>query len=265
MQVKLPFTSFHGLFNGTDVDSFDPRNLFSLTFTQGLDDDREHVLYLDDFQIRNIASADTTAPPAPGGVKVRGWERHVDVIWQPSVAPDLLAYRIYRSRDGKTFEPAGTQQGSRTRWVDFLGAPERRAFYRVTALDLSGNESSPSPAAEVGTHAMTDDELLSMVQEGCFRYYWEGGHPAAGLAPELLPGDPDLIAIGGNGFGVMALLVAAERQFVTRDQATERMLKILHFLSRADRFHGRKFARLWMTSVLKRIAIVHIELYGMMV
>ena len=85
---------------------------------------------------------------------------------------------------------------------------------------------------------MTDDELLSMVQEGCFRYYWEGAHPVAGLAPEILPGDPSLLAVGGNGFGVMALVVAAERQFVTREQAVARMLKIVRFLARPDRFHG---------------------------
>jgi len=47
----------------------------------------------------------------------------------------------------------------------------------------------------------------------------------AGLAPEVLPGDRNLLALGGSGFGVMALLVGAERQFVTRDQAVERLFR----------------------------------------
>ncbi|HEY5552864.1 MAG TPA: glucoamylase family protein, partial [Opitutaceae bacterium] len=107
-----------------------------------------------------------------------------------------------------------------------------------SAVDIDGNESPLSEAASATTRAMSDDELLDMVQEGCFRYYWEAGHPHAGLAPEILPGDEHLIALGVNGFGVMALLVATERQFITREQGVERMLKIVRFLAKADRFHG---------------------------
>jgi hypothetical protein len=119
-----------------------------------------------------------------------------------------------------------------------VGEPPKQAYYRVTALDVAGNESAPSSAAHASTRALNDAELLDMVQEACFRYYWDAGHPLAGLAPEVLPGDENLLALGGNGFGVMALVVATEKQFVTRDQAAERLLKILHFLARADRFHG---------------------------
>jgi hypothetical protein len=85
---------------------------------------------------------------------------------------------------------------------------------------------------------MSDDELLSMVQEAHFRYYWEGAHPVAGIARENIPGDDDLVATGAAGFGIMALLVAAERGFVARAAAAARMLRIVRFLERADRFHG---------------------------
>lgn len=237
--VRLPFSVLRAsLYGSTGENRFKAADIFNVTFMQGLDDDREHTLYLDDFQVRNAHADDTTAPPAPGAVTVHGWERHFDVSWQPSHAKDLLAYRIYRSWDGKHFEPVGTQQRQWTRWEDFVGAPDRHAYYRVTAVDLVGNESAPSPVADGATHPMTDDQLLTMVQQGCFRYYWEGANPVAGLAPEVLPGDPDLIAVGGNGFGVMALIVATQRHFVAREQADARMLKIVRFLSRADRFHG---------------------------
>jgi hypothetical protein len=238
-QVKLPFAAIFGDVKGTDDIRFDVREIVSMTFQQGLDDNRQHTLYLDDVQIRDIASADMTAPPAPGSVAVRGYERHVDVTWAPSAADDLLAYRVYRSWDGARFEPIGTQQGSRMRFADFVGAPPRKAFYRVTALDIAGNESPPSPvSAAASTRAFSDDELMTMVQEATFRYYWEAGHPVAGLAPEVLPGDSNLLALGGSGFGVMAMLVAAERGFVPRDAVAERILKIVRFLERADRFHG---------------------------
>lgn len=239
VRVVLPFASFvPAIFKGTTEPRFNSRDLDRIAFMQGLDDNLEHTLFLDDFQVRDVTGGSTMTPTAPGTVDVRGFERHLDISWQPSTAPDLLAYRIYRSWDGDTFTPVGTQQGSRTRWVDFIDAPERHASYRVTALNLAGNESPPSPATQGRTRALTDDELISMVQEACFRYYWECAHPIAGLAPEVWPGDPNLLALGGNGFGVMALLVAAERRFISRDQASERLLKIVRFLAKADRFHG---------------------------
>jgi hypothetical protein len=243
VQVTLPFSAmFDRPVRGTGDHLFDVRETLSVTFIQGLDDNERHTVYFDDFQIRDIDAGDTTPPPAPEAVTVRAYERHFDVSWTASAADDLLAYRVYRSiegKDGKAFEPIGTQQGSRSRFADFTGRPPREASYRVTALDLAGNESAPSPASSrASTRAFTDDELLTMVQEASFRYYWEAGHPAAGLAPEVLPGDTNLLALGGSGFGVMAMLVGAEREFVPRDAVSERILKIVRFLERADRFHG---------------------------
>ena len=140
--------------------------------------------------------------------------------------------------DGKTFEPIGIQKAGVTRYADFLGAPGKTASYRITAVDASYNESPPSSPVTAGTRTMSDDELLTMVQEACFRYYWDAAHPVAGMAIEILPGDRNLVALGASGFGVMALLVGVERQFVTREQGVERLLKIVRFLAKADRFHG---------------------------
>ena len=240
VQITLPFAAiFDRPTKSTDDSKFEVREVLSITFLQGLDDDQRHTLYLDDFQIRDTETGDEASPPAPASIAVRAYERHFDVSWTPSKADDLLAYRIYRSWDGQTFEPIGTQQGSLTRFVDFTGEPPREAVYRVTALDLAGNESAPSPVSErARTRAFSDDDLLTMVQEASFRYYWEAAHPEAGLAPEVLPGDANLLALGGSGFGVMAMLVAAERGFAPRDAIAERVLAIARFLERADRFHG---------------------------
>src|SRR5690606_1767161 len=95
------------------------------------------------------------------------------------------------SWDGTTFEPIGTQQGSRTRFVDFTGEPPREAVYRVTALDLAGNESAPSPVSQrARTRAFSDEDLMTMVQEASFRYYWEAAHPKAGSHPKCCRATP---------------------------------------------------------------------------
>ena len=125
-----------------------------------------------------------------------------------------------------------SRRPGRQRYVDFLGASGRAASYRLTAVDANDNESAPSPAVQAATRALSDDELLTMVQEANFRYYWDGAHPNAGMALEIQPGDENLVALGASGFGIMALLVGAERGFVTREAAAERLVKILRFLAK---------------------------------
>ncbi|HVZ63384.1 MAG TPA: glucoamylase family protein [Lacunisphaera sp.] len=238
VRLLLDFSGRDNLYQGTDDPAFSLADAISLTFMQGLDDNSEHTIWLDDIMVVDAQAPAAAPAPAPTGLAAKGYERHCDLSWQPPIATDVLAYRIYRSWDGKDFKVVGTQRGTWHRYEDFTGDPGRTAWYKVSSVNLDGQESPPSDAVSATTHKMTDDELLTMVQEACFRYYWEVGHPNAGLAPEITPGDPNLMALGGNGFGVMALLVASERGFVTRDEAAARMLKIIHFLAQADRFHG---------------------------
>ena len=81
VEVKLPIAAmFSGPVRNTEDSKFSVSDTLGITFLQGLDDDRPHTLYLDDFQIRDLTS-DTVPPPAPQTVAVRAYERHVDVSW----------------------------------------------------------------------------------------------------------------------------------------------------------------------------------------
>ena len=86
--------------------------------------------------------------------------------------------------------------------------------------------------------AIPDDELLTLVQKQTFRYFWEFGHPVSGMARERSTSG-DVVTTGGTGFGIMAMIVAVERGFITREEATERILQITRFLkNNATRYHG---------------------------
>lgn len=84
---------------------------------------------------------------------------------------------------------------------------------------------------------ITDEELLTKVQEQTFKYFWDFGHPVSGMARERNTSG-DVVTIGGSGFGVMAILVGIERGFITRAEGIERLSTIVDFLEDADRFHG---------------------------
>jgi len=237
-RIKLPFDSFVGFVRDTRASQFDPRRLARITIVQGLDDGKAHTVYIDEIVVGDEGANSSKGPSAPSGLNAKGYDRHIDLTWTPNNDTNLRYYKIYRSFDGKTYTPVGIQKASRTRYEDFLGESGKTSFYKVSSVDASYNESPISAEVKATTRAMSDEELLTMVQEGCFRYYWEGAHPIAGMAIEILPGDENLVAVGASGHGIMALLVAVERGFITREQGGERMLKITRFLSKADRFHG---------------------------
>jgi hypothetical protein len=84
---------------------------------------------------------------------------------------------------------------------------------------------------------ISDQELLTKIQETTFRYFWDFAHPVSGLARERNTSG-DIVTIGGSGFGVMAVLVGIHRNFITRTEGVERLQKIVDFLAQANRFHG---------------------------
>jgi len=82
-----------------------------------------------------------------------------------------------------------------------------------------------------------DEDLLTLVQQQTFKYFWDFGHPVSGMARER-NSSGNTVTIGGSGFGVMSIIVGIERGFITRQEGVDRLETIVNFLSQADRFHG---------------------------
>ena len=51
---------------------------------------------------------------------------------------------------------------------------------------------------------ISDEELLTLVQQQTFKYFWDFAHPASGLARERNTSG-DVVTSGGSGFGIMAI------------------------------------------------------------
>jgi hypothetical protein len=89
---------------------------------------------------------------------------------------------------------------------------------------------------------LSDDALMDTVQRAHFEYFWSYGHPISGLSRERSNktfgyGD-EVVTSGGTGFGVMAIVVAADRKWITRAAAVTRLLKMVNFLAKSDHYHG---------------------------
>jgi len=89
---------------------------------------------------------------------------------------------------------------------------------------------------------LSDTALLELVQKQTFRYFWDFAHPVSGMARErsntAFNYGGEVVTTGGTGFGVMSIVVAASRGWITRDTAAKHLLKMVKFLWDADAFHG---------------------------
>jgi subtilisin family serine protease len=102
--------------------------------------------YVDDV----LVTARDVPPAAPQGLTATPGDARVDLDWNDNTDTDLAGYTVYR-----TLDPPGA--GSRS-WAS-VGSPTTSVFtdqgltnattyyYRVTALDIAGNESDPSAEA----------------------------------------------------------------------------------------------------------------------
>ena len=111
------------------------------------------------------------------------------------------------------------------------------AFLSVSSICFSQNKRQVERPSN-----LSDTALLELVQKQTFKYFWDFAHPVSGLARErsnkTVEYGWETTTTGGTGFGIMSMIVAVERGWITRDTAVKHLLKMLRFLRRADKYHG---------------------------
>src|SRR5262249_29654130 len=146
---------------------FNPKFLQSITFHQDRADNVRHTLVIDEIRVAD-PPASSAALPAPTNLRATGYDRHVELEWTSDNPSGLARFVIYRSMDGGSFAPVGIQLPGIHRYEDFLGKSGIHARYKVAAEGWNYRESSRSNEAEASTREMSDDELLTMMQQACF-------------------------------------------------------------------------------------------------
>jgi len=223
----------------TSGDGVNYTQIKTIGFRQGVNDGVEHTLLIDNMRVNK---GDGSSPPvsAPQGVRAEAYEYHIEIAWNPNPEEHLSGYEIERSLDGGSSYTTLLQMDANINhhidWIKPLGE-NIEASYRIKALNEANEPSAPSEEVNAATHPMSDDELLDMVQQYTFRYFWDFAHEASGMSRER-NSSGNTVTSGGSGFGIMSIPVGIERGFITREEGVARTLMILNFLSTADRFHG---------------------------
>ena len=109
--------------------------------------------------------------------------------------------------------------------------------YQEPYIPDPGNGEEPAPQ-------LSDEELLDLVQEQTFQYFWDFAESNSGMARERSQDDaygglsPRLVTTGGTGLGLASFPAAVERGWISRNDAVQRLDKILNFLEDVPTYHG---------------------------
>jgi fibronectin type 3 domain-containing protein len=90
-----------------------------------------------------VAAIDKTPPGTPTGLHVDSIENRAFLTWEANPENDVAGYRIYRSERTDT----GFVQLAQRPITNYVDAAYRPGmYYKITAIDVSGNESEKSEA-----------------------------------------------------------------------------------------------------------------------
>lgn len=183
----------------------------------------------------------------PYGVKAAAYPGHVEIQWNDANGADYVLYLIENNRCREIAHV------NKSPYLDFSigGSTSERTLTYVLCpegLDLSAfkdstflkaNPRAESLRLEVEVPAMSDSLLLETVQEYTTRYFTDFAEPYSGLARERSNDrNADIVTIGGSGFGLMALIAAQQRGYISEEKAYSQYGKMLSFLDEVERFHG---------------------------
>jgi hypothetical protein len=227
-KVKFPLSV---VFNDAESSDLGFTKVKGIIFNQSESDGSSWLILIDEISAyKSIAEI-----PAAENLTATGYDSHSELNWDFPM--EDLAYRIYASFDGgENFELRA--ETSENFYLDFVpeNARNSEVTYRVVSV-FQGNESEPAETA-VQISDFSDDELMDMVQRYTFRYFWEGAHQATGMILERSNGNGRTAASGATGMGLMAMIVAHEREYIPQVEIKDRILKILEFLENCERHHG---------------------------
>ncbi|HEX8717506.1 MAG TPA: glucoamylase family protein [Gemmatimonadaceae bacterium] len=102
----------------------------------------------------------------------------------------------------------------------------------VGAVACAGRQPTGVPPAPPPPPAPATSAFLDTVEQRTFNFFWATTNPVNGLVPDRYP-TPSFSSIAATGFGLTAYPVGVERGWVTRSQASSRVLVTLRFLWKA--------------------------------
>jgi len=153
----------------------------------------DHSRNRSDTVFTRIQIPDLTPPQSPSHIYVNQNDGYrVSVNWSVSPDGDVVGYRLYRGDDDNpptSKEPHALLPRNVLNFLDEEVVPGMTYQYRVTAVDSAGNQSEPSPVAEIMVRPANPPANVRNL-----RVEWTGSREAGGNGQRNGDGDAN-----GNG------------------------------------------------------------------
>ncbi|HVK57197.1 MAG TPA: glucoamylase family protein, partial [Candidatus Kapabacteria bacterium] len=203
------------------------------TFRQSATDGQPHSLWVDNIHFSSGAVTNVKAfPPIPSGLMARTGDRSVTLHWQ-ALPETRIQYRIYRKNEGT--DAYSEVPESPVRITSFADNRVKNGTSYQFVIRAE-NEAGLSPASHVVKVVpkpfTSDDDFLEYVQACAFDYFWFEANRTNGMVRDR--SQPwSAASIAAIGFGLTAIGIGIDHQWITRSEGAERVLRTLETLGSA--------------------------------
>ncbi len=230
LNVRIPVTAVNGLLMEAPIDG--------IRLSQGQTGPGTHWLFIDqiEFVSANPPRAKLSSPAVLASATA--YDRHVDLTWQLPLTPSIRYIKVYRADDNEHFEPVAIRPVFVQKYTDYVPYPEKKYSYKIAWVDYDYLESPFSEVVEATTHTASDSTLLDFIQAAHFNYFMERAEVNSGMHGIHFGVDDATVSVMETGLSLLSHVVAAERGFISRKAAIDRLRRIVDFLAKVERYHG---------------------------
>lgn len=230
IHVKIPNTAFSKIQKESVI--------AAVGFAQHHASVKMNHLFVDqiEFLPRKYAAARLTTPAIL--TEITPFDKMIYLKWQTPLSPGLRYVKIYRSTDGKRFEPTDIRPIYMQSALDVVPQVGQKYYYKIAWVDNDYKESPPSQVKEATTRNMTDAGIVDLVQGAHINYFIENFDINSGMYMPYRSKEKAIVSTKETAGAILSLIVGAENKILPRQVVFQRVSKISFFLMRAQNRYG---------------------------
>lgn len=230
LNVRIPVKDFAG---------FNAEKLISgIILRQQNGSPAVHQLFLD--QIEFLPEKYSTAALTSSAVlsKATAYGKHIDLQWQVPLSPNIRYVKVYRSLDNKEFTPVAIRPTYMLRYLDFVPTLDKKYYYKIAWVDYDYRESPFSDVKEVESKAISENQLLDLVELAHVNYFVENFDINSGMYTPFRMKEKATVSVRETGSALLSLLVGVEKGFISKPLFISRVKRVVEFLGKAQNNKG---------------------------
>ncbi len=230
IQVKIPVKRFN----------LQSRELAitSISLLQNRTSTHTHHVFIDQIEFLPQKYSDIKLTAAAVLTEAVAYDRMVHLKWQLPLTPSIRYIKIYRSEDGEVFTPISIRPIHMQSCLDVVPQIGGKYYYKITWVDYNYKESAFSTVREAQTKPSSDESIIDLIQLTHVNYFVENFDVNSGMYLPYRSKEKPIVSTKETAGAVLSLIIGAERKFINRQTAFNRISKIAYFLLKAQHVNG---------------------------